>query len=73
LPLPIAEVLAKENEMKGIPKTMAKAAAATPTVKGPVKQAAFQADFAGADITAVKVELNAFKAKLVAAGLMAAS
>jgi hypothetical protein len=36
-----------------------------------VKQAAAQANFAGADITALKVELNAFLAKLVAATLVA--
>lgn len=32
--------------------------------------AAAQADFAGADITALKVELNAFLAKLEAAGIV---
>jgi len=36
-----------------------------------VKQAAIQADFAGADITALKVELNAFLTKLEAAGIVA--
>jgi hypothetical protein len=36
-----------------------------------VKQAAAQADFAGADITALKVELNAFLAKLRTATLVA--
>lgn len=45
--------------------------AATTTVNGTVKQAAAQADFAGADITALKVELNAFLAKLEAAGIVA--
>lgn len=35
------------------------------------KQAATQATFAGADITALKVELNAFLAKLKAAGIVA--
>ena len=44
--------------------------AATTTVAGKVKQAAAQADFAGADITALKVELNAFLAKLEAAGIV---
>lgn len=44
---------------------------ATTTVNGTVKQAAAQADFAGADITALKVELNAFLAKLEAAGTVA--
>lgn len=34
-------------------------------------QAAAQANFAGADITALKVELNAFLAKLRTAGLIA--
>lgn len=43
---------------------------ATPTEEGTVKQAAFQADFAGADITALKVELNAFLAKLKTAGIV---
>lgn len=38
---------------------------------GVAKQAAAQADFAGADIAAVKVELNAFLAKLRAAGVIA--
>jgi len=42
--------------------------AATTTTNGTVKKAAAQADFAGADITALKVELNAFLAKLKAAG-----
>lgn len=44
---------------------------ASTTVKGVVNQAAAQADFAGADITALKVELNAFLAKLEAAGIVA--
>lgn len=44
---------------------------ATTTVNGTVKKAAAQADFAGADIAAVKVELNAFLAKLKAAGIVA--
>ena len=34
---------------------------------------AHQAIFAGADITALKVELNAFRTKLLASGLMAAA
>lgn len=45
--------------------------AATTTVAGVVKKSATQADFAGADITALKVELNAFLAKLKAAGISA--
>lgn len=45
--------------------------AATTTVNGTVKKAATQADFAGADIAALKVELNAFLAKLKAAGIVA--
>jgi len=44
---------------------------ATTTVNGTVKKSATQADFAGADITALKVELNAFLAKLKAAGIVA--
>lgn len=44
---------------------------ATTTVKGVVNQAAAQADFVGADVTALKVELNAFLAKLEAAGIVA--
>lgn len=44
---------------------------ATTTTFGTVKQAAIQADFAGADITALKVELNAFLTKLEAAGIVA--
>lgn len=43
--------------------------AATTTVLGGVKKAATQADFAGADIAALKVELNAFLAKLKTAGI----
>lgn len=38
------------------------------TEQGTVLQAAYQADFAGADITALKLELNAFLAKLQDAG-----
>ena len=44
--------------------------AATTTQAGIVKKAAAQADFAGADLTALKVELNAFLAKLEAAGIV---
>jgi hypothetical protein len=44
---------------------------ATLTVAGTVKKAAAQATFAGADVTALKVELNAFYAKLQAAGIVA--
>lgn len=44
---------------------------ATTTVKGIVNQAAVQADFAGADITALKVELNVFLAKLRTSGVLA--
>lgn len=45
--------------------------AATTTVNGTVKKSATQADFVGADITALKVELNVFLAKLKAAGISA--
>lgn len=38
-----------------------------------IAAAAPQADFAGADVTALKVELNAFLAKLEAAGLVRTS
>jgi hypothetical protein len=61
---------------KGLPKTMQKAAAngtipaATTTVRGTVKKAAAQVAFAGADLAAVKVELNAFLVKLQNAGLI---
>jgi len=44
---------------------------ATTTVNGTVKKAATQADFAGADTAALIVELNAFLAKLKAAGIVA--
>lgn len=44
---------------------------ATPTVEGTVKQAAFQANAAGANPT--KAEYDALLAALVAAGIMAAS
>jgi len=46
-------------------------APATTTVNGTVKKAATQANFAGADIAALEVELNAFLAKLKAAGIVA--
>jgi hypothetical protein len=45
--------------------------AATTTVAGIVEQAEAQAAFAGADAAAIVVELNAFLAKLVAAGIVA--
>lgn len=45
--------------------------AATTTVNGTVKKAAAQANFAGADAAAIVVELNAFLAKLKAAGIVA--
>lgn len=45
--------------------------AATTTVNGTVKKAATQANFAGADAAALVVELNAFLAKLKAAGIVA--
>lgn len=44
--------------------------AATTAVRGTVKKAAAQATFAGADITALKVELNAWYVKLQTAGLV---
>ena len=44
---------------------------ATTTTAGTVKQAATQADFAGADAAAIVVELNTFLAKLKAAGIVA--
>lgn len=59
--------------MKGAPKTLAAMKPATPTTQGPMKQSATQADFAGADIAAVKVELNAFLTKLKAAGIVASA
>lgn len=44
--------------------------AATTSVAGVVKKAASQATFAGADLAALKVELNAWYAKLQTAGLV---
>ena len=44
--------------------------AATTTAPGTVKKAAAQTTFVGADITAVKVELNAFLVKLQNAGII---
>ena len=44
---------------------------ATTTTAGTVKQAATQANFAGADAAAIVVELNTFLAKLKAAGIVA--
>lgn len=46
-------------------------APATTSVNGTVKKAATQANFAGADAAALVVELNAFLAKLKAAGIVA--
>ncbi len=43
--------------------------AATTSVAGVVKKVATQADFAGADITALKAELNAWLVKLKTAGI----
>jgi hypothetical protein len=56
--------------MKGSPKTLAAMSPATATKRGPVKQAAFQANSAAAP---TQTEFNALLAKLIAAGLMAAS
>lgn len=44
---------------------------ATTTVNGTVKKATTQANFAGADVPALLVELNAFLAKLKTAGIVA--
>lgn len=46
---------------------------ATPTVKGVVNQAAYQAPAAAADVAALKTQFDALVVKLVAAGLMAGS
>lgn len=56
---------------KGMPKAMKKAKLASPTVAGPVLQAAKQPAAAGANPT--KAEFDALIAKLVAAGIMAAA
>lgn len=45
-------------------------APATLTAQGTVLKAAAQTDFVGADVTALKVELNAFLDKLQAAGII---
>lgn len=45
--------------------------AATTTKAGIVKKATTQANFAGADVPALLVELNAFLAKLKTAGIVA--
>lgn len=47
--------------------------AATTTVLGVVKQSAYQAPAAAADVAALKAQLDALVVKLVAAGLMAGS
>jgi len=47
--------------------------AATTTVNGTVKKAAYQAPAAAADVAALKAQLDALVVKLVAAGQMAAS
>lgn len=47
--------------------------AATKTVAGIVKQSAYQAPAAAADVAALKAQLDALVVKLVAAGLMASS
>ena len=44
---------------------------ATTAIPGVVKKTATQADFAGVDLAAVKVELNAWLVKLKAAGIQA--
>lgn len=44
-------------------------AAATTSTAGVVKKVATQADFAGADVAALKVELNAWLVKLKTAGI----
>lgn len=51
-------------------QNMGSTAAATTSAYGTVKKAATQATFAGADVTALKVELNAWYAKLQTAGLV---
>ena len=56
---------------KGMPRAMKQAKTASPTVAGPVFQAAKQAAAAGANPT--KAEFDALIAKLVAAGIMAAA
>lgn len=50
--------------------TAANIPSATTTVAGTVLKAASQATFAGADLTALKVELNAWYAKLQTAGIV---
>ncbi|WP_443699024.1 head fiber protein [Pseudomonas sp.] len=47
--------------------------AATTTVNGTVKKAAYQAPAAAADVAALKVQFDALVAKLVAAGIMSAT
>ena len=47
--------------------------AATTTVAGTVKQSAYQAPAAAADVAALKAQFDALVVKLVAAGQMAAS
>lgn len=56
--------------MKGAPKAMKRAKAATATMQGPMKQAAFQANSAAAPTQA---EFNALLTKLKTAGIMASS
>lgn len=78
-PKPISLTQAATNTAAGDPQPLViigtlpegGVAAATTTVRGTVKKAAAQATFAGADLAAVKVELNAFYAKLQAAGIVA--
>lgn len=58
------------TEITSFPDTpVALPSAATTSTAGLVKKVATQADFAGADITALKVELNAWLAKLKTAGI----
>lgn len=64
-------VLALANEINTQLAAGTLAPAATTTVNGTVKKAATQANFAGADTAALLVELNAFLAKLKAAGIVA--
>lgn len=57
------EVVTFPNSPVGLP------VAATTSTPGLVKKVATQADFAGADIAALKVELNAWLVKLKTAGI----
>ena len=62
----VQSIATQVNAGSGVP-------AATTTTNGTVKKAAYQAPAAAADVAALKAQLDALVAKLVAAGIMSAT